>query len=254
MTNEEKYRDEFEKLFPNLTEKKAKELDEQTVKLIDHVHNRISYTDQKHRTAFESCIAILTFAIALGVFLNEYNKEWLFIALPLVYCLSIVGIVGITLFIFQDRFKRPFIEVSRTWRWFYHYCIDPRIPVGPGLRKSQRNDSKKEYLRGLYQYAKNTLNATPQQILKQDIEQLFVLLTDERLKNEFLKQSQGVLGYGVLASIGSFVLNMLLLHITLGYALPITLVVFGFIYTIILITKVRPTTKSRQDWSPITQP
>src|SRR5271157_5527578 len=184
--SKEDYRSEFTKLFDALSEKKAKEIDESTLKLIDHVHSRVSYTDEKHRTSLELNIAILTFSAALAVFLNEYNVQWLVICAPLVVGLFMVSISGIILFVFQDRFKRPFIEVAQTWRWFYHYCIDPRLPTGPFLCSEQRQRSKQGYLEGLYMYAKNTLTATPQKILKQDVEQLFILLTTERLKNEFL--------------------------------------------------------------------
>ncbi len=245
------FRAEFTKLFANVDEVKAKALDEETLKLIDHVHGRVSYTDEKHRNSFQAHIALLTFAVALGVFLNEYNGHWLVAAIPIVIGLSVVGASGVILFVFQDRFKRPFIGVAQTWRWFYHYCIDPRIPAGPFLTCDQREESKREYLRGLYQYAKNTLVATPQEMLKQDIEQLFILLTSERLKNEFLKQSQGILLYGFIASLTAFLSNLVLLHFLPAYALSISLVIFVVIFVVTLILKVAPTTKSRQNWTPI---
>jgi len=76
-------------------------------------------------------------------------------------------------------------------------------------------------------------------------------LTGERLKNEFLKQSQGVLGYGFLASLSSFVANLILLHIWAQYALAISLVIFVLVFSITLAVKVAPTTKSRTNWQPI---
>lgn len=70
------------------------------------------------------------------------------------------------------RFKRPFIEIAKTWKWFYHYCIDPETPVGPWLPrfgKKKREKAKSEYLQGLIRYAENTIQSRPQQGLKRDI-------------------------------------------------------------------------------------
>jgi hypothetical protein len=247
--DEEDYRSDFTKLFDSLDEKRAKEIDESTLKLIDHVHGRVSYTDEKHRTSLELNIALLTFSAALGVFLNGYNTQWLMLGSPLVVGLFTVSISGIILFVFQDRFKRPFIEVAQTWRWFYHYSIDPKLPAGPFLCSEQRENSKKGYLEGLYKYAKNTLTASPQKILKQDVEQLFVLLTTERLKNEFLKQSQGVLGYGFIASIASLGLNMLLAQEKIQFGVQASILIFLVIFVITVLVKVLPTTRSRKQWN-----
>lgn len=144
------YRSDFAKLFEQINGEAAKEIDESTLKLIDHVHNRVSYTDDKHKESLELNIALLTFSLGLVVFLHEYNMQWLTLVLPFFVGIVIVSVIGVILYVFQDRFKRPFIEVAQTWRWFYHYSVDPKLPVGPVLFRKQKEESKKGYLEGLY--------------------------------------------------------------------------------------------------------
>ena len=249
MTSKE-YRNKFNELFKDLEENKAREINESTLKIIDHVHLRVSYTEGKRKAALELGIALLTFSAALGVFLNEYNPQWLSIVSPFLIGLFIVGIIELILYIWQARFKRPFIETAKTWRWFYHYCIDPKLPVGPFLCRQKRDKSKQGYLEGLYRYTKNTLATTCKTRLRQDIEQLFILLTTERLKNEFLKQLQGVLLYGFLASLVALGTNVLFSKVYVTeFSFPMALIVFFVFLIVFCLWKVFPATRSREPWS-----
>ena len=246
----EEYRDKFNELFKNLKDDKAREIDQSTLKIIDHVHLRVSYTEGKRKAALELGIALLMFSSALGVFLVEYNPQLLSIVSPFLIGLFIVSAIEIVLYIWQARFKRPFIETAKTWRWFYHYCIDPKLPVGPFLCRQKREKSKQGYLDGLYRYTKNTLATTHRTRLRQDIEQLFILLTTERLKNEFLKQLQGVLGYGFLASLVALGINVLfsIVYVT-EFSFQIALIIFSVFLIFFCFWKVFPATESREPWS-----
>lgn len=255
------YRKRFDELFKDIDEKKAELIDESTLKIIDHVHTRVSYTESKRRAALEIGLAFLTFSVAAGVLLNNYSKELLDLFLPLIVSLSIVGFIVVSLYALQARFKRPFIENARTWRWFYHYCINPELPVGPLLNHEKRQKSKQGYLEGLFRYAKNTLSTSSKTRLGQDIEQLFILLTGERLKNEFLKQLQGVFFYGIIASLLSFMSNLLLssygapiLEFFYEYRQLTSLLIFLIVLSISLKRKVFRATKSREPWQYIDVP
>jgi hypothetical protein len=244
------YRDNFDALFKDLDETKAKEIDESTLKIIDHVHLRVSYTEGKRKAALELGLAFLTFSVASSVFLAEYNPQLLSIVSVFLIGLFIVSSLEIVLYIWQARFKRPFVEAARTWKWFYHYCIDPKLPVGPFLCRQKREESKRGYLEGLYMYTKNTLATTHQTRLRQDIEQLFILLTTERLKNEFLKQLQGVIGYGFLASMFALGTNALFSVVyAIEFSFQIALGIFAVLLILFLLWKVFPTTRSREPWS-----
>jgi len=251
------YRKKFNELFKGLKEKEAVKIDESTLKIIDHVHTRVSYTESKRKSSLEIGLAFLTFSVALGVLLTNYLKELFTLLFPFITSLSIIGFIELSLYILQERFKRPFIETARTWRWFYHYCIDPELPVGPLLNYEKRQKSKQGYLEGLFKYAKNTLDTNPRTRLRQDIEQLFILLTTERLKNEFLKQQQGVLFYGVIASLFSLLTNLLLYNYFPTFFPEfrpyISVLIFLLFSIILFIGKVFRTTKSREPWQSISE-
>jgi len=249
------YRKKFDELFKQLNgnQERARQIDESTLKIIDHVHTRVSYTEGKRKAALEIGLAFLTFSAALGLLLVQFSQDWLSVLLPFIVSLSLVGLFELSLYILQERFKRPFIETAKTWRWFYHYCIDPELPVGPLLSSEKRKRSIEGYLTGLYKYTTNTLKTTPITMLRQDIEQLFILLTTERLKNEFLKQQQGVLFYGVIASsislLSNFILSEYAKTVFPEYRLHISVIIFIIALIILYICKVFQVTKSRIPWS-----
>jgi hypothetical protein len=169
-------RKKFRSLFQGLKREAAKEIDESVLKIIDHVHSRVSYTEDKRKSAIEVSLGFMAFAGPLVVLLYEYAGPFFLFAAPFFLCLLFVGFFDLVLYIFQEIFTRPFIGTAMTWRWFYHYCIRPTLPVGPFLpwaKEKKISDSKLGYLEGLVKYAENTVKATPQQFLAQDVEQLY---------------------------------------------------------------------------------
>jgi len=257
----DRYRSEYDNLFKGLKSEDVQKLDESTLRIIDHVHNRISYTEGRIKATLEIGLALLAFPGPAMILFRDYLREWLVVLTPILACLAFLGVAEICLYIIHVRFRRPFLDVTKTWRWFYHYCIDPKTPVGPWLPwigDKKKEEAKLGYLEGLVRYAKNTVQSTPQQRLRQDIEQLFVLLSDERLKNEFLKQEQGILLYGLFASVIQVNASLFMWWSIQGcipqYPVLVAYVVFFACAFVLWPWKVFVSTKSREPWEYIAEP
>jgi len=256
------YRKKFDELFKGLKTDEAEKIDDSTLRIIDHAARRVEYTEGKRKATLEISLGLITFSVLLIGLVYQYFNQWFILFLPSVASLAFIGVLNIVLYVFQERFKRPFIEVAKTWRWFYHYCIDPNVPLGPFLSSCEKEKSKQGYLDGLFIYAQNTIDTTPQTRLRQDIEQLFILLTTERLKNEFLKRQQGVLGYGILASLFTFLIDYILPWERLACIISfefnvfrslLSIMIFVIVVAVLYGCKVFRITKSREPWNYVTE-
>lgn len=173
--------------FKKLESKDIQRLNKETLKMIDHINGRIYYYEERRRNIFTLLLVISSsiLTIETTVFVLVSTLPWILISI-----LSLLLVILLTLILYskQTNFDYPFKDEAKTWRWFYHYCIDQSTPIGPFLGSEARKISKRNYIEDLYLYTKNTLESDESELFKQNFYQLFLLLNNERYKARFNHQ------------------------------------------------------------------
>jgi len=174
--------------------------------LIFHIHERIEYAENRRNQVAAVALAFLAGAIALflaSIIKDIKVEEWVLFLRLAALALFGTSIVTLILYARQINFAYPFIEVTRTWRWFYHYAIskDYKPPFHTYDSKSQRRKLQRLHLENMLSYAEKTVKMTPKEELKQDLEQLFLVIVNEKYKNAQLSHLRTVVTWGLILTV-----------------------------------------------------
>jgi hypothetical protein len=219
----DKLREEFDALFENFDETNIKGLSSETKKMVHFVQSRIQEWNQNRVSALQISLGMLTFSI-LGLTLEASqlkNNLYIFSATcPFLIGLLITSLVYFIHLTSQVACNYPFIEVAQTWRWFFLYTVPKTMTFPIFLRKNKRAIPQELFLRGLLDYSRETikLQNDPVSELKQDIEQLYLLLVYEGYMFEFGRKATGVLRWGIGLSAIFAILGLIgfILHLLPG--------------------------------------
>lgn len=213
INNYNEKRKEFDMLFNNIDEEQAKRKNREVLDTMDYVYRRIDYTEQRRFGYLQTGIAILAFSGAGGAIIatlfntmssSQIAKILLYFLIPFIIGFFITGILTVIWYNFQTNPKYPFIDVTKTWKWFYHYMDIEKLKTQIWYRDQERHKYNIEYLNKLRMYADKTINKDIKEELKQNVEQLYLYLVLEKFKNDFTRQLQRTLIRGVLTTtIGS---------------------------------------------------
>jgi hypothetical protein len=197
-------RDQYHKLVEScsLNSKGALDLAARCRELIFHIHQRIEYCEKRRGQMVVISLSLLAAAIALfaATFLEAMDSGLLVSLVRLTaLLLSLTAIITLALYGLQTNFKYPFIEITKTWRWFYHYSVSKEYkpPFLTFERAREREKMQKIHLKDMLTYAKRTLESSPKEELEQDLEQLFLAIVNEKYKNAQLTHLRIVISCGL---------------------------------------------------------
>jgi len=168
-----------------------------------HIHQRIEYCENRRGQIVVICLSLLAAAIALfaATFLELMQAMPLVIILVRFAALFLFLTSFITLFLYalQTNFHYPFIDVTKTWRWFYHYCLSKEYkpPWFPYQNENERKETQNLHLKDMLKYANSTLQSSAKDELEQDLEQLFLMIANEKYKNSHLTVLRRVISIGL---------------------------------------------------------
>ena len=170
--------------------------------LIFHIHQRIEYCEKRRGQMVVISLSLLAAAVALFVstFLKAMDSGLLFSLIRFTaLLLFLTAVITLALYALQTNFKYPFIEITKTWRWFYHYSVSKEYkpPFIPFERTKQREEMQKIHLKNMLNYAERTLASSPKEDLEQDLEQLFLVIVNEKYKNAQLTHLRMVIACGL---------------------------------------------------------
>jgi len=171
-----------------------------------HIHQRIEYCESR-RSQF-AIVALSLLAAAVALFATTFSGS-MNIGSPLLLTrltalsLFLTSIITLILYSLQTNFKYPFIEITKTWRWFYHYCVSKKYkpPFLPFERAKRRKEMQVLHLRDMLAYSEKTLKISPKEELEQDLEQLFLVIVNEKYKNLQLTHLRKVISWGLGLSV-----------------------------------------------------
>lgn len=170
--------------------------------LIFHIHQRIEYCEKRRGQMVVISLSLLAAAVALfaSTFLDSMDSRLLVSLIRLAaLLLFLTAVITLALYALQTNFKYPFIEITKTWRWFYHYSVSKEYkpPFVPFERLKQREEMQKIHLQDMLTYAERTLESSPKEQLEQDLEQLFLVIVNEKYKNAQLTHLRMVIACGL---------------------------------------------------------
>jgi hypothetical protein len=170
--------------------------------IIFHIHQRIEYCEKRRGQMVVISLSLLAAAVALfaSTFLEAMDSGLLVSLIRLAaLLLFLTAVITLALYALQTNFKYPFIEITKTWRWFYHYSVSKEYkpPFVPFERKKQREEMQKIHLKDMLTYAERTLESSPKEELDQDLEQLFLVIVNEKYKNTQLTHLRMVIACGL---------------------------------------------------------
>jgi len=191
---------------PDLGDKEALDRAAKCRELIFHIHDRIEYAENRRGQIATVALAFLAGAVALllaSVVEDVRAQEWVLILRVVALCLFATSATTLVLYSLQINFAYPFIQVTKTWRWFYHYSVskDYKPPFHTYDSKSQRKKLQKLHLEDLLSYAQKTVKMSPKEELEQDLEQLFLVIVNEKYKNAQLSHLRTVVSWGLMLTI-----------------------------------------------------
>jgi len=201
-------RDQYHELIKSssLSDKDALDLAARCRELIFHIHQRIEYCEGRRGQFVIVSLSLLAAAVALfaATFLGSMNIGSLVLLMRLTALfLFLTSMITLILYSRQTNFKYPFIEITKTWRWFYHYCVSEKYK--PPFFHHETAEKQKEmqvlHLRDMLTYSKKTLEISPKEELEQDLEQLFLVIVNEKYKNLQLTHLRKVISWGLGLSV-----------------------------------------------------
>ena len=178
-TNDEitSLRDQYRDLVQSssIREKDAIALAGRCREMIYHIHQRIEYCENRRGQIVVICLSLLAAAIALfGATFLELMQDMPFVVILVrfaAFFLFLTSFIALIVYALQTNFHYPFIDITKTWRWFYHYCLSKEYkpPWFPYQKENERRETQKTHLKDMLNYANSTLQSSAKNELEQDL-------------------------------------------------------------------------------------
>lgn len=178
-------------------------LNDEILKIIDNVDRRIHYWEDRRTQFLQIALGLLAASIAGIIAIMPEIQEILinrktivanlfYISLlPSLFVLIAGGIRIVWLWNLQNNPSYPFTKSFRVWRWQYRYAEQPGMEVNTNIQ----NDSKKELVQearkfqaNLMNYKNMTIDCDINELVNQNLSQLYLLITNEKYKIKFISK------------------------------------------------------------------
>lgn len=206
--NQQKMEEVYRQLFTNPeNHEKIQKIVKETREMIPQIDERIHYWESRRTQFLQISVGILAAALAGIVAVapdvferideNQFFSFPTAIYMPLLI-LSILLIVGSTKILIlwnkQNNPPYPFTKGTKTWRWQYRHAETKA--TNTDFLKFNRTRMEEEafiFANNMIDYKIKTLTSDEQELLDQDLSQLYLLLINEKFKIKFVSQLRDML-------------------------------------------------------------
>jgi len=183
--------------------------------LIDHIDNRIHYTETRITRTVTFSVTLMAIGLALFAAIIKSDLEGLCFILGLISAgfLILTGGVAALIHVLQVNPRYPFRALPNDWKWFYPRIVAEKYKPKAFVKESEKTYLEKRLLHveGLKEYAERLIEENPIERLRIDVQQLYLLHINEKYKNYFLTTLRRVLTTGL--AIALIVLFALLIFV-----------------------------------------
>jgi hypothetical protein len=181
--------EKFVKLFTDDLESSdlGRKIDEVNA-LIEHVNNRIHYTETRITRTVTFAVSLVAIGAALFSAVIRMNGWSFYLGMATSFLFIITGGITSLIHVFQVNPNYPFRALPNDWKWFYPRIIDKDYKPTAFVSENDEQFYKKRkmHIAGLINYASKLLGENDVERLKVDIQQLYLLHVNEKYKNCFL--------------------------------------------------------------------
>lgn len=201
-----------------LNEDKCKEL----IEIIKDRRNNLALSSDIYDQIIKLCQAILAFgAGGLGLSLAFVDKVIKFspfvqkmVAIAGIFYveLLIVSLLSLTLYMFQARFRYPFLfftKIGNSFPFFYYSSISPATPRSPFQTNKKFVKGSKLYAKDFTQFATKIVDENDKERLRNELQQYFLLISYQGYVNQFSLQLTNLFLYGVIGTMVSAIIMII---------------------------------------------
>jgi hypothetical protein len=193
---------EYESLFSEIDGGTTNTADkiEEVESLIDHVNQRIQYTETRITRSVTFSVTLIGIGMAFFAVLSRYDGLLFYLGLFATASLVITGGLAAIIHSLQVNPKYPFRALSNDWKWFYPNIVDNNYRPTWYVKESEEKYLEKRllHIKGLKKYADKIMQEDKAERLKVDIQQLYLLHVNEKYKNAFLSTLRKIIFRGLL--------------------------------------------------------
>jgi hypothetical protein len=172
--------------------------------MITFVQGRLQEWTGYTSTSLQLALGLFAFSAAGLALISDPSKTlWYVYPLAIPFLVTLL-LWSLYLFISISRqiaYDYPFVGVARTWRWFYLYCVPHQAPLRTVMTRKGKQRTRLAYLEGLNSYAERTCKLTPPDMLRQNVEQLYLLLFYEGYHDQFAVDIHRKLMHGIVIAV-----------------------------------------------------
>ena len=197
--------------------------------MIYHIDNRINYWENR-RTQFLQIAAAILAASLIGIVSiyptipdnildNTFLSVKSIVVVP-VFVTSLLLFIGsiriIRLWNIQNNPNYPFTKGTQVWRWHYRHA--EKDEVSTTTDKFDENEFDKQarlFASNLAHYKIKTLESSPEELIDQDLSQLFLLITNEKFKIKFVSRLRDALYSTLRNSLGLFIVSFVVMFLAI---------------------------------------
>ncbi|MCJ7547957.1 MAG: hypothetical protein MUP30_14265 [Deltaproteobacteria bacterium] len=201
----------YETLFGKIPSKGIDKKIEEVDFLINHIDNRIHYTETRITRTVTFSVTLIGIGMAFFAAIINLKEFSLYLGLITSGSMILTGLIATLIHIFQVNPNYPFKALPNDWKWFYPRIVDNEYKPKAFVYEQEKAYFKKRllHINGLNKYAQKVIDETPRERLKIDIQQLYLLHVNEKYKNYFLTTLRKVLNVGLTVVLISLIILLL---------------------------------------------
>lgn len=198
----------------------------ETREMIPQIDGRIHYWEDRRTMFLQVSLGITVAALAgiiaitphISIVFTEFFSITTFIFIPLIIlCLILIGggIKILSLWNEQNNPTYPFTKATKTWRWQYRHAeTNPTNTDFKNFTNKIVEEEAYKFAGNLADYKIRLLSSSTQELLDQDISQLYLLLINEKFKINFVTKLRDTLFCVLRWSLYGTVISIILLVLT----------------------------------------
>jgi hypothetical protein len=203
-------------------------LNNEILKIINNIDARINYWEGRRTQFLQIALGLIgaSFAGIISILpeiqnnytnISRFNTNFFYC--PLFFSLLVLILGGIQIILqwnIQNNPNYPFTKSFRVWRWQYRYAELEGNQINVNLKKGDEDgflNEAKKFQSNLMNYKNKTIMSDIDELVDQNVSQLYLLITNEKYKIKYVTKLRDILMKYLTASlwvfIGIFFINII---------------------------------------------
>jgi hypothetical protein len=194
--------------------------------LIDNLDKRIHYWETRRTQFLHIALGIIGASLAGIIAIipqiqelmtnSSIYRNWNIFYIPIsssLFTLLLFSIWSVVIWNKQNNPSYPFTKGIKIWRWQYRYAEDQEMTVSPGLQDKDPKflEEIRKFQSNLILYKQKTIESDLPILYNQNLSQLYLLITNEKFKIEFVTALRNQLILSLKATLFIFICLLLFL-------------------------------------------